>query len=96
MTRIRPIEFGPRTQKSIQTSWFVHSTQVDLALNFQMKKYLRKKMNASGAGGKDEVVTVNIQPEDDTDYEAQWSRRMRAARVSGENKTPNSVGLKLR
>ena len=48
----------------------------------QMKRYLRKKITGSGKNGKNDVIEVNIQQEDDTDYEKQWTRRMHRAQVT--------------
>ena len=48
-------------------------------LFLQMKKYLRKKM--TGSGKSNDVIEVNIQQEDETDYDKQWTRRMRRAQV---------------
>ena len=42
----------------------------------------RRKIGGSGKGGKNDVIEVNIQPEDDTDYEKQWTRRMHRAQVT--------------
>ena len=47
-----------------------------------MKRYLRKKITGSGKSGKNDVIEVNIQQEDDTDYEKQWTRRMHRAQVT--------------
>ena len=48
----------------------------------QMKRYLKKKITGNGKSGKNDVIEVNIQPEDETDYEKQWTRRMHRAQVT--------------
>ncbi len=61
--------------------WRNHNP-TDFGTSFQMKKYLRKKMGGAAGHSKNDVMHVNIQPEDDTDYTQQWTRRMRRAQVS--------------
>ena len=64
----------------------------------QMKRYLRKKITGSGKSGKNDVIEVNIQQEDDTDYEKQWTRRMHRAQVTRQQQpivTQNSPLITL-